>query len=213
MKSTGDSAKAEKKTSKSAEKENIDSEKTLKKEAGTPSAQAGKSKKSSKTVKNVLKKAKDAMDSGKAVSEELNEFKDRFLRLQADFENFRKRTQREKTELYRMANEDILSELLPVLDHMELALNSAGDRADDDPFVQGVQLVVEQMNVVLGKFGLSPVDADSKEFDHNVHEAVANIPSEDVPENVVVAQVRKGYMFGDKLLRAAQVVVSSGPAE
>lgn len=135
---------------------------------------------------------------------------EQFLRLRADFDNYRKRTARERDELYRRANEDILSELLPVMDHLEMALNAVYEHGADDAFVAGVNMVSEQLAGVLGKFGLRPIDAGGLEFNHDEHEAISHIPSEDVPENVVMAQVRRGYFLGDKLLRAAQVVVSSG---
>ena len=85
----------------------------------------------------------------------------RLLRLQADFENFRKRTLREKGELYRRANEEIMLELLPVLDHLDLALDAAADHGADEALIQGFRLVSDQMLSVLRKFGLEPIDADS----------------------------------------------------
>jgi molecular chaperone GrpE len=141
---------------------------------------------------------------------------DRLLRLQADFENFRKRTLREKNELYQRANEDLMEELLPVIDHLDLALQSAGEhggaQAADASFVEGVRLVATQLLSALGKFGLSPLDAEGQVFDHNLHEAIAHLPSSDVPENRVITQTRRGYKLGDRLLRPVQVVVSNGPA-
>ena len=138
---------------------------------------------------------------------------DRYLRLQADFDNYRKRVLREKDDLYRRANENIMEELLPVLDHLELALNSAGDAHEHDPVVEGFQLVADQMINVLGKFGLSRIETDGQEFDPNIHEAILHMPSEAAGENQIVSQTRGGYKLGEKLLRASQVVVSSGAAE
>ena len=136
----------------------------------------------------------------------------RLLRLQADFDNFRKRVSRERDELYRRANTDILSELLPVLDHMDLAIEAAETHSADEAVVEGFKLVSEQLMTGLEKFGLKPVDAGGKAFDPNLHEAISRMPSDDVPEDKVIVQVRRGYVLGDRLLRAAQVVVSSGPA-
>jgi molecular chaperone GrpE len=132
------------------------------------------------------------------------------LRLRADFENYRKRVLREKDELYRRANTDLVTELLPVLDHLDIAF-AAADANRDDAVVQGFRLVGDQMRSVMERFGLKPVDAQGQAFDHNLHEAVAQLPSADIPENHVIAQTRRGYLLGDRLLRAAQVVVSSGP--
>lgn len=135
----------------------------------------------------------------------------RILRLQADFENFRKRTLREKDEIYRRANSDLMLELLPVLDHMDLALKAAGDHGADDAFAEGFRLVSEQFLSALAKFGLEPIDTDEKQFDPNVHEAVSHLPSDEVPDGFIIARTRGGYLLGSRLLRAAQVVVSSGP--
>lgn len=135
---------------------------------------------------------------------------DRFLRLQADFENFRKRTLREKEDLYHRANTDLMEEILPVLDHQDLAFSSLTDEVKADPVVQGFKLVSDQLVTALGKFGLTPIDAEGQDFDPNVHEAISHLPSADVEENHVIVQTRRGYMLANRLLRAAQVVVSSG---
>jgi molecular chaperone GrpE len=138
---------------------------------------------------------------------------ERLLRLQADFENFRKRTLREKEELYRRANEEFILELLPVLDHLGLAFAAAGDAAMDHPVVKGFALVGEQLQQVLKKFGLTEIEIKDQSFDPNLHEAIQHLPSDTVPEDGLVACVRAGYTLGSRLLRAAQVVVSSGPQD
>jgi molecular chaperone GrpE len=138
--------------------------------------------------------------------------KERLLRLQADFENFRKRTLREKTELYRLANEDLMIALLPVLDHLDLAMGSLNAHGDQKAFVDGVRLVWDQVRSVLGRFGLTIAEAAAGDlFDPNCHEAISHLPSAAVPENHVSTRVRPGYLLGEKLLRPVQVVVSSGP--
>jgi len=143
--------------------------------------------------------------------EEARALQDRLLRLQADFENFRKRTLREKTELYRNANEDILLELLPVLDHVALALDAAEKHGADPAFMEGFKLVAEQLRSALGKFGLKEIATEALPFDPNCHEAVSHLPSRDVEEGGIMAVARRGYMLGERrVLRAAQVVVSSG---
>jgi len=135
---------------------------------------------------------------------------DRLLRLQADFDNYRKRMVREKADIYRRANEDIMEELLPVLDHLDLALAAVGTADQHDSIAKGFKLVGEQLFSVLKKFGLTPVVTEGVDFDPNVHEAVLHMPSAEVPENGIVSCTRAGYMLGGQLLRAAQVVVSSG---
>lgn len=135
---------------------------------------------------------------------------DRLLRLQADFDNYRKRMMREKADIYRRANEDIMEELLPVLDHLELALTATGTSDKHDSIATGFKLVGEQLLSVLKKFGLTPIETDGVPFDPNVHEAVLHMPSDEVAENEIISRTRAGYMLGGQVLRAAQVVVSSG---
>jgi len=170
--------------------------------------------------KNAAKQPKEKAENGaekkdakQESSESLPPVDDRYLRLQADFDNYRKRVLREKDEIYRRANEDIMEELLPVLDHLDMALTSAGEEHQHDPVVEGFRLVGEQLANTLGKFGLSPIETDGQEFDPNLHEAILHMPSETVKENGVVSQARGGYKLGERLLRASQVVVSSGAAE
>ena len=134
------------------------------------------------------------------------------LRLRAAFDNFRKRTLREKDELYRRAHEDLMTDLLPVLDHLELGLAAARDHDADESFVEGVRMVADQLVGVLQAYGLNPVETDGVEFDPHVHEAIAHLPSDTVPAGRVMESTRKGYRLADRLLRAAQTVVSSGPA-
>jgi len=178
-----------------------------------PGAAGTESKRRAGGRKPVSRAARARARAEQAAKEDKDSISDRLLRLQADFENFRKRTLREKNELYRCANEDLVQELLPALDHLNLALAAANTYSAHEPVVEGFKLVSEQMMSVLGKFGLIPVDAEGVEFDPGRHEAISRMASDAVPENTVITQVRRGYMFGDRLLRAAQVVVSSGSRE
>ena len=147
------------------------------------------------------------------VEQEEESLRDQFVRLQADFANFRNRTQRERIELYQRANEDLLLEILPVLDHYEMGLQTAKQHDADQAVVDGFQLVLDQFQNVLKKFNLTPIDAIGEAFDPHKHEALTHMPSDEYAAETCSNQVRRGYMFGDKLLRAAQVVVSSGPAD
>tara|TARA_B100000927_G_scaffold65015_1_gene51226 strand:+ start:4700 stop:5269 length:570 start_codon:yes stop_codon:yes gene_type:complete len=135
---------------------------------------------------------------------------DQLVRLQADFTNFRNRTQRERITLYQRANEDILLELLPVLDHFEMGLETASKNNSDKVVLDGFQMILDQFSKVLDKFNLKQIDVIGKTFDPHLHEALTYVASEEFEEGVCIEQIRKGYQFGDKLLRAAQVVVSSG---
>ena len=146
-----------------------------------------------------------------ALRKELDDTRDRLLRLQADFENFRRRTLREKGEVYVRANMDLVQELLPVLDHVDLAVAASGEHGVNPAFLKGLRLLGEQLSGALGKFGLAAVAVGTEPLDPALHEAVSYQPSTEAPQGVILAQVRKGYRLGDRLLRPAQVVVSSGP--
>lgn len=137
---------------------------------------------------------------------------DRLLRLQADFENYRKRMDREKKDWIAFASEKLVVDLLPVLDHFELGLADSVKNGAPAALTEGFQLILNQLRAALEKAGVQAVDAEGQVFDPNQHEAITHMPSDQVPEGRVLAQTRRGYKLGDKLLRAAQVVVSSGPA-
>ncbi|MBL7017178.1 MAG: nucleotide exchange factor GrpE [Kiritimatiellales bacterium] len=150
--------------------------------------------------------------SAEASAKEEEPLQLQLLRMKADFDNFRKRQVRERAEWIVRANEDLFMELLPVLDHYEMGLKSAENHQTDCSVTEGFKLVYNQLLDLLEKHNVTPVEAIGEAFNPHVHEALTHIPS-DKPAETVVEQVRRGYMLGDKLLRAAQVVVSSGPAE
>jgi molecular chaperone GrpE len=154
----------------------------------------------------------EIIEEEKPAEAEEESLRDQFIRLQADFANFRNRTQRERLELYQRANEDLLLEILPVLDHYELGLQNAEQHDADKAVVDGFRLVYDQFQNVLSKFNVTPIEAVGEAFDPHKHEALTHMPSDEFPAEVCSNQIRRGYLFGEKLLRAAQVVVSSGPA-
>ena len=130
----------------------------------------------------------------------------------ADFDNYKKRAARDREDVYRYAESDILKDVLPSVDNLALALEKAADK--DDPFVKGVQLVYDTLVKALADHGAKPMsDLLGKELDPNFHEALATMPDEKYAEGLICNIVKTGWMLADKLLRAAQVVVSSGPAQ
>lgn len=139
--------------------------------------------------------------------------KDRLLRLQADFDNYKKRQLRERQDWIASANADILRELLPVLDNFERGLQSATATPENQAIVEGFSMIFGQLKALLGKFDVAEVPTDGQPFDPAVHEAITTMPSADIPEGHIVTAARRGYTLAGKLLRAAQVVVSSGPAD
>ena len=127
----------------------------------------------------------------------------------ADFDNYKKRAARDREDTYRFAEADILKDVLPAVDNLQLALANAQDRADD-PFVKGVRLVHETLLKSLKEHGAEPFDSVGEALDTERMEAIATLPSPDVAEGKVSIESKKGWMLKGKVLRAAQVVVSSG---
>lgn len=139
---------------------------------------------------------------------------DKYLRTYAEFENYRKRMQRDLAEARKYAHEPLLQELLPVMDHLGLALKHAQDGGGaNQGFLEGVQLVYKQFRDVLEKFGVKPFDSEGKPFDPVMHDAVMQVPVADVPENTVVQVLQGGYLYHDKVVRHAKVGVSKRPQE
>ena len=138
------------------------------------------------------------------------DWKDQYARLLADFDNFKKRTARDREDTYRYAEAEILRDILPAVDNLALALGNAKDKESD--FVKGVQLVYDTFLKALKEHGAEPFDSVGEALDPERMEAIATLPSEDVEDGKVSNEVKRGWMLKEKLLRAAQVVVSSGKA-
>ena len=127
----------------------------------------------------------------------------------ADFDNYKKRAARDREDTYRYAEADILKDVLPAVDNLQLALDSARDKADD-PFVKGVRLVYDTLLASLKEHGAEPFDSVGKDLDTEKMEAIATLPSADFAEGKVSIESKRGWMLKDKVLRPAQVVVSAG---
>lgn len=137
---------------------------------------------------------------------------DQLLRRQADFENYRKRVEREREEIYQRAQVEILRELLPVFDNFDRALLSLErSEADAEKLRHGIELIHRQLNAALSKMGLEPVESIGKQFDPHLHEAVAIEPSEEHGENVIIEELQRGYKLGNLLIRPAKVKVAAAP--
>ena len=134
---------------------------------------------------------------------------DRLLRKQAEFENYRKRVDREKSEFIQFASSELMKELLNALDSFDLALRKAsGDAGGSEHRLRGFELIYKQIQDTLARFGLKPIEAMGKTFDPNYHQAVSTKASNDVDENIVIEEMRKGYTLNGRLLRPAMVTVS-----
>ena len=143
---------------------------------------------------------------------EVEEWRDKYLRLAAEFENYKRLALKDQREHVRFANEHLLKELLPALDNLERAIGSAREGAGGDALLQGVELTLKQALEVLGRFGVSQMSTEGELFDPTRHQAVARVESSDIPEHGVVKEYQRGYLLHDRVLRAAMVSVAAPPA-
>jgi molecular chaperone GrpE len=140
------------------------------------------------------------------------EYFDKWIRLQAEFENYKKRIQREKTDQMKFGNETILRAILPIIDNLERAIDHGKQAKEAGPLIAGVEITLNQFLNILEKFGVKPVPAVGEVFDPEKHEAISQIQS-DQESNRVVSEAQKGYLFHERLLRPAKVIVSKSKSE
>lgn len=155
----------------------------------------------------VLKAKQEALDALAQTQKEAKDMYDQLLRKTADFDNFRKRSRKQQDDAVRFANEDLLREFLPVMDNFERALAHVGDKADD-PVVQGLSMVKQQLDATMAKLGVMPLSTVGQAFDPKFHEAVEREETDSVDAGAVVREYQKGYTLKDNLLRPAMVVVA-----
>lgn len=153
----------------------------------------------------------EPLDPMTALQQEVDKWKDLAYRSQAELDNYRKRVTREAQETRAYANADILRGLLPIMDNFEMGLEAARAESETSVIFVGMNMVNKQIQDFLRDFGVQEVEAQDQPFDPNLHDAVAQEPSETVAEGTVLKVARRGFRLRDRLLRAATVVVSSGP--
>jgi molecular chaperone GrpE len=151
-------------------------------------------------------------ETQQAQADTVSALQDKYLRLAAEFENYKKLTQKQKQEYVQFANESILKELLPVVDNLERALKHAKESNGQQSLIQGVELTLKQATETLAKFGVKPIASLGARFDPAQHQAIARGDSPTAKENTVIEEYQKGYLLHDRVLRAAMVVVASGQA-
>ena len=144
---------------------------------------------------------------------EAKEHYDRFLRMAADYENYKKRAARDKEEWIKFANEDLIKAVLPLIDNLERAVNHADKVTDTGVLIEGVRLTIQQLLQALSKFGVSSFESVGKPFDPTRHEAILTIPTDQQEPNQVLEEFQKGYLLNDRLLRPATVSVSRAVEE
>ena len=184
-------------------------------EASEPKAVEGLDE---KTPDKAQKKAREKKSSLKerleAAEAKAEENYERLLRMSAEFENYKKRSEREMDGFRKFANESLIKEILPIIDNLERALATQCDKNDDAfrSFREGVEMTLKGLLDSLEKFGAVPLEALGEPFDPNFHQAVSQEESDQHPDNTVSQELQKGYMLGDRLLRPSMVVVSKKPA-
>jgi molecular chaperone GrpE len=147
-----------------------------------------------------------------AKAKEAAERHDQLLRLGAEFENYKKRVQKEKSDLIKFGNESLLRAVLPILDNLERAIDHGKKMNENGPLLQGVEITLRQLLNILERFGVKPVAAMGESFDPEKHEAVSQAESDQEP-NRVISELEKGYLFHERLLRPAKVLVSKALLE
>ena len=141
--------------------------------------------------------------------EKIEELTDRLTRQMAEFDNFRKRTEKEKSQMYEIGAKDIIEKMLPVVDNFERGLDAVNEEDKEDPFIQGMEMVYKQLMTVLGELGVKPIEAVGKEFDPNLHNAVMHVEDENFGENIIAEEFQKGYMYRDSVVRHSMVKVAN----
>ncbi|MDN5312865.1 MAG: molecular chaperone GrpE [Thermoanaerobacteraceae bacterium] len=137
---------------------------------------------------------------------QIDEYKNRWYRAQADFDNFRKRTQKEIQDIHLYAGEQLIKDILPVVDNFERAMDSIEDR--EGPIYKGIQLIYQQLKKVLEKYDVKEIDAQGKTFDPRFHEAVMQVESQEYENDTVIEVLQKGYLFHTKVIRPSMVKVA-----
>jgi len=162
------------------------------------------------SVDEIADDESDILTDYEKIKDNYSELNNRFLRLAADFDNYKKRVSKEKTDLSLYANEEMARELLNVLDNLNLAIEHASPDGDISSTVEGIKLVYNLFLSTLNRFGLSAIDSSSgTEFDPRLHQAIEKIETEEITPGLVLDELIRGYMFKDRLLRPASVTVST----
>ncbi len=150
-----------------------------------------------------FKKKKDPRD------EKIEELNDKVKRQMAEFENFRKRTEKEKSTMYEMGARDIIEKMLPIVDNFERGLAAIAEDDRENPVAQGMEKIYKQLQKTLEETGVKVIEAEGKEFDPNFHNAVMHVEDESLGENIVAEELLKGYMYHDSVIRHSMVKVAN----
>ena len=141
--------------------------------------------------------------------EKIEELTDRVTRQMAEFDNFRKRTEREKSQMYEIGAKDIIEKILPVIDNFERGLAAVPEESKEDPFVEGMEKIYKQIMTTLEGVGVKPIEAVGQEFNPDFHNAVMHVEDEEAGENIITEEFQKGYMYHDSVVRHSMVKVAN----
>ena len=190
-------------------------EKELEKEKQETEASEEKEAKASETDKET-EKSKDAGKKEKAPEkkkdpkdEKIDELNDKLIRSMAEFDNYRKRTDKEKSAMYEIGAKDVIEKILPIVDNFERGLNTIPEDAKGTAFAEGMEKIYKQFVKTLDDLGVKPIEAVGKPFDPNFHNAVMHVEDENLGENVVAAELQKGYTYKESIVRHSMVQVAN----
>ena len=141
--------------------------------------------------------------------EKIEELTDRLTRQMAEFDNFRKRTEREKSQMYEIGAKDIIEKILPVIDNFERGIAAVPEESKEDPFVEGMEKIYKQIMTTLEGVGVKPIEAVGQEFNPDFHNAVMHVEDEEAGENIITEEFQKGYMYHDSVVRHSMVKVAN----
>lgn len=141
--------------------------------------------------------------------EQIAELTDKVKRQLAEFENFRNRTEKEKSQMYTIGARDVVEKILPVVDNFERGLKSIPEEEKESPVASGMEMIYKQLMTVLTDLGVTPIEAVGQEFDPNLHNAVMHVENEDLGENIIAEEFQKGYKYKDAVLRHSMVSVAN----
>ena len=178
-------------------------EETAESEASEEVNEEEKSSKFSDKLKNLKKDKKDKKD------EKIEELQDRLVRNMAEFDNFRKRTEKEKTAMYEIGAKSIIEKLLPVIDNFERGFVAASDEEKESPFYQGMDKIYKQLMTNLDEAGVKAIEAVGQEFNPDLHNAVMHCEDENYGENIISEEFQKGYMYKETVVRHSMVKVAN----
>lgn len=156
-----------------------------------------------KSGKKLFGKKKDKKD------EKIEELTDKLTRQMAEFDNFRKRTEKEKSQMYEIGAKDIIEKILPVVDNFERGIAAVPEEEKSNPFAEGMEKIYKQLMTTLEEIGVKPIEAVDQEFDPDFHNAVMHVEDEEVGENIITEEFQKGYLYRDSVVRHSMVKVAN----